>query len=457
MMNNLLVVAAVIIFYFVVYPLIDFIISLLSFSRKKDISYFFDRDGRIKVYHGVNVCNYSKWNEDNLPWHTEKDYEKLKEYGFNLVRFVIFWAAIEPERGIYNNEYISKVKGHISILNKLGIDVILDLHQDLYNKKFSGNGFPDWALPEGDLPFKPKKKWYLNYFQKSVIKSYSHFWKSESLRSSYIDMLCYVQNQFVGTNNVIGIDVMNEPFPKIPPLLFFESCTLYNFYQRIDMEMKEKRAVIPMYYEPAIYTSAGIPTKLCGRVGMTLKKFIPHYYPPFCHYEGTYNRFNKFLMSFALKCKAMEASKMHSPYIIGEFGIAPEVKKRFAAIKDFLTLSDKYAMSWIWWSYDKIGHDIQGLLDNDGNPNLVMESLTRAYPQRISGTKPKWYNDGDRFYLEYIDNDVKANPTEIYIPGKIIDIISNTSFVLDNEDRGVRKFYTKEKGKQKIEIIWRST
>lgn len=455
-MSNGIFFFLVLLSYLILRPILKFILNFFSFPRKGQSKYFVDPQGRIKIYHGVNICNYSKWSEDRLPWHTEKDYQRLKEHGFNLVRFVIFWEAIEPEKGVYNQEYITKVKNHIKILSDLGIDVILDLHQDLYNKKFSGNGFPDWALPEGDLPFEPKKDWYMNYLNKSVIKSYNHFWNSYELKSKYIDLLSHVQDQFKDTDNVIGIDVMNEPVPPLPSIFNFETKILYSFYRILKIEMTGKIQTIPFFLEPPIYTSAGIPSFLYSKSSMALSKYIPHYYPPFCHYKGTYNKFNKFLMFIGLRSKARESQKIKSPFIIGEFGIAPKVKNRFTCIKDFINLSDKYCMSWAWWAYDKIEHDIQGLLDNEGNPNLVMESLTRAYPQRIAGTNPTYYNDGDRFYLEYTDDMGCKAPTEIYIPGKIINITSNTSFVLDSDDRGIRKFYNKEKGKQKIEITWGS-
>lgn len=37
--------------------------------------------------------------------------------------------------------------------NKYGINVLLDAHQDLFNRKFCGEGFPDWTVNRTNFPF----------------------------------------------------------------------------------------------------------------------------------------------------------------------------------------------------------------------------------------------------------------------------------------------------------------
>jgi endoglycosylceramidase len=441
--------------YFIGIPVVRFICRFFSFPKKGENKYFLDKEGRIQIFHGVNICNNAKWVDERLPWHSDREYQMLKDHGFNIVRFLIFWEAIEPEQGKYNTEYILKVKEHINKLNDLGITVLLDLHQDVYNKKFLGNGFPDWTLPKEEYPFEPQKEWYMNYLQKAVIESYKHFWKSEELKRSYIAMLLFVQDQFTDMSNVIGIDVMNEPMPPLPFFFNFEKRTLVDFYRDIAFNAVGRDHKIPFFFEPAIQTSAGIPSDLDGNSIKTWKKYIPHYYPPLSHYSGTYGKLGKFLMMIALRAKAREAQIVRSPYIIGEIGISKQVKNCFDCIADFINLADKYHMSWTWWSYDKENHDVQGLLDNEGNPNAVMESLTCPYPQRIAGTDPVYYIKGNQFYLEYYSDMSIETPTEIYIPGKMDSIISNTTW--EDTGSGVRKFYAKEKGKQTIDIIWQST
>lgn len=456
-MNLYLFFGIIILSYVIFVPLISYISKIFMRPKKDEHVFFKDKYKRLQIFHGVNVCNTAKTSEDLLPWHTEKEYQLLKDYGFNLVRFLIFWEGIEPEMNQYNELYISKVKKHIKMLNNLGISVILDIHQDLYNKKFTGNGFPDWTLPKEEYPFEPQKDWYMNYLQYAVLMSYRKFWKNKELKQQYIKMLIFVQEQFKDSENVIGIDIMNEPFPIIPFINKFEKNTLAEFYYDIELEVSHKNYRIPFMYEPAIHTSAGLPTYLLNSGMISGKKYIPHYYPPFCHNKGRYRWIDKWLMGIGLRAKARESQIFCSPYMIGEFGMGAPVRNRFKAIQDFLNFSEKYFINWMWYTYDLEGHDSQGLLDNNGNPNAVMDILSTPFPHYIAGASPKFYNEGDKFYLEYTSDIEYETPTEIYIPGKLINVKTNTEYTWDDNDKGIRKFYNRDKGNQIIEIIWQFT
>ena len=41
------------------------------------------------------------------------------------------------------------------MLAKRGIHSLIDFHQDLYNEKFTGEGWPDWAVLDDGLPAEP--------------------------------------------------------------------------------------------------------------------------------------------------------------------------------------------------------------------------------------------------------------------------------------------------------------
>jgi len=441
--------------FILVIPFLSFIYKFIRSPKKERTKYFHDKEERILFFHGVNICNSSKWAIDNLPWHKLEDYKKLKKHGFNLARFLIYWEAFEPEKGKYNLNYIRKVKEHIAILNDLGISVILDVHQDLYNGKFLGNGFPNWTLPKEKYPFKAKKIWYKNYLQKAVRKSYEHFWGSISLKKSYTNMLMHLQEQFINVPNIIGIDVMNEPFPTLPRFFEFEKKVLAEFYQYIELTRSLKSYRIPFFYEPAIWGSTGIPSLLIKNVYTHWRNFIPHYYPPFCHDIGTYNIIDKWLMKLAIKSKAREAQIIKSPFIIGEFGLSASIKNKVNSINDFSNLADKYHMSWLWWSYDKEEHSAYGLLDTNGNPNATMKELTRAYPQKIAGLNPVFHNNKNTFYIEYTCDTSSIFSTDIFIPGKVCSITTNTTHTSeDTYTDGILQFYQKIPGKQIIEIVW---
>jgi len=410
--------------------------------------YNYDEYNRIALYHGVNICNYSKIAPDYLPWHKKEDYENLKNHGFNLVRFLIFWEAIEPRENNHDHAYLEKIKEHLNIMEELGIKVILDIHQNLYNQKIKNHGFPLWLINKIEKSNTQKKT--------RVKKAHKSIYKNKKFSIAYSNLLSFIQNYFKNEKNIIGIDVMNEPHPFISLPLFFERNYLSKFYTAIGFE----KTKIPLYFEPPIWCSSGVPTNLGEELHIAQRNYIPQYFPPLVHYKGQYSNIDKVLLKFAIKSKAREAQKMKSPYIIGEIGISSKTKNKFAFIKDFVELADKQYMSWIWWCYDKDTYSRHGLLDSYGKPNKIMESLSRPYPQRIAGTNPFYYNEGEIFYLEFTSNETFKVPTEIYIPGRIFEIDTNAinlPYTEDPNKKGVvLKFYTRIFGKQKIRIKWMS-
>lgn len=438
----------------VIVPCIRFVQKFFIVPKIGESKYFKDSHGRIQIFRGVNVCNASKDSEDGLPWHTEKEYRMLKEHGFNVVRFLVFWEAIEPEENKYDESYMSKLKEHIKILNDLDISVIIDIHQDVFNKKFTGNGFPDWALPKNLPKFTRQRIWYMDYTQKAVIASYKNFWKSEKLQQKYVDMVVYLHEQIKEFPNILGIDLMNEPFPILPFIFTFEKNKLSDLYETIQLELQDKKDKLPLFFEPAIQAGAGLPSYIKCFGGLLFKRYIPHYYSPFCHNKGKYRAIDKWLMETALNAKAREAQLHGSPFIIGEFGYGYNAENRVAAIKDFMKIADTHAMSWTWYTYDYESDSTQGLLSDDGKPNAIMALLSKPFPYYIAGSNPYFYYDGYKFYLEYeSDPEIKA-PTEIYIPGLLGDVKTNTSFDLSSVSSDTLKFYNLEPGKQRIEISW---
>jgi hypothetical protein len=74
-------------------------------------------------------------------------FQRLSNYGFNLLRLVVTWEAVMHEGpGIIDNDYLNYLSSLIDIAAQYGLYVIIDPHQDVWSRFTGGDGAPWWTL-----------------------------------------------------------------------------------------------------------------------------------------------------------------------------------------------------------------------------------------------------------------------------------------------------------------------
>ena len=162
-----------------------------------DREYLRDAQGRYMHVHGINVSGSTKLPSSydpvsyvGKPFSLEEadwNFAMLRDMGFNAIRLLITWEAVEPhERGEYDEEYLDYLEQIVKKAGEYGIYCLLDNHQDIFsrhlmkffedpgspnqlfdeveraraepygfNNKVQGDGAPQWvvqlALPEKDV------------------------------------------------------------------------------------------------------------------------------------------------------------------------------------------------------------------------------------------------------------------------------------------------------------------
>jgi endoglycosylceramidase len=425
--------------------------SLFLQPNKSNITYIRDDLGRIIIYHGLNVSNYAKHSDGGkagLTWHEKKDFDRATdEWGFNLIRYLFFWEAFEPIENLYNDSYY---KATIEKIQEIKSDVILDVHQDIYSQKFSGDGFPAWTIHDGGKKFTLRQPWSLNYLEQPVIDSYTYFWKDSILQDKYLKMLKRVMVMVDSLPNVIGVDVMNEPFPGLT--LHFEEKCLTNFYNKIQNMAHEMNFKKKIFFEPWMYTSGGLPTKLKFKPDSNCI-YVPHYYDPFCHEGGPYKDVNQSLMIRLLKNKVAEAEIFKVPMTLGEFGISPRVPNYLNYLRDALNITDQYCFGWTYYGFDRTSSDEFGIINDSLQEMPNMQWLVRVYPQKIAGDNPSYSYDKNHFTLEF---DAKGNsPSQIFIPNKFKNIVIKVdNKIIDKQVIGTTYLLNTIAGHRKVDITW---
>jgi len=138
---------------------------------------FIDEEGRSVLLRGVNLGGSTKVPfSPNGATHIKTDFSdhknvsfvgrpflikeadehfsRLKHWGFNCLRFLITWEAIEHSGpGEYDKEYLDYLEEILKIAESYRFYTFIDPHQDVWSRMSGGDGAPGWTFEKVGLDF----------------------------------------------------------------------------------------------------------------------------------------------------------------------------------------------------------------------------------------------------------------------------------------------------------------
>src|SRR5699024_4655489 len=201
-----------------------------------------DAQGRALVLHGFSTDGGAKTSADGLPNIDEEGVEaEYEDMGTNFVRLLISWRAVEPEPGVYDEEYFDGLEQIINWYDARGYSVMLDMHQDLWgafeglSEGAIGNGAPAWATYTDGLPLKERDQWELHYLDPGIVRAFDHFWgttgEHPELSEHYAGAWQAVAKRFGDHSAVVAYALMNESYGGSDQGPAFEAGTLTQLAQ----------------------------------------------------------------------------------------------------------------------------------------------------------------------------------------------------------------------------------
>ncbi len=341
------------------------------------------------ILRGLNVAeSFKRPGRDSLDTYfgsiTEADFRWMREeWGFNFARMIFEWYPFEPEEGRWDNAYLENFARRVTWAAENGIYVLIDMHQDLYGRGFGGNGAPEWTC--NSIHYINARKywlprWWLNYFQGDVIACFDHFWNSRDyLWKEFGETWRRVAHRFKDTQNVIGFEILNEPFPGSYGPCEFEKNILYPFYLYVGKIIRETAPDKLLFFEPSIMRGAGLTSSL-PPLPFDQIVYAPHYYDPFIHEGGQYGTSHKGFYYGIIQDRLNEAKYQKAAMILGEYGgWGPDYSSTARYIDDLMDVVDQFNLGAAYW-------DIDFLKDHFSQfPQDFIFSLARAYPEMWIG------------------------------------------------------------------------
>jgi endoglycosylceramidase len=380
------------------------------------VPYLHDVEGRVVVYHGVNYTGEAKAPPDFTVALADDDLDRMAGWGVTLVRFLVFWEAIEPTQGAYDEAYLDRVEAQIRSFTARGIDVFVDLHQDLFGRGFNSSGLPRFACTEDFYAtYVPKDPWYLNYMSAEVSGCFDYFFTHAELQDAYAAAAAHLAARVADDPHVIAYDPMNEPYFGSASVSEFEPNRLWPFYQRVETAV---RAVAPnalVFLEPSAARNLGFATALPAFGAAEV--YAPHYYPQSTE-TGAYDGDPSWVQA-DIQGLADDAVRLGAPFVLGETGIISDHDRAGDFIRDLMDALDSHFASVAFWDYGRGGG--WSLLDADGNEQVTAQAFVRPYLHRIAGAPLAMSYDAATgvFQASWAEAGITA-PTEIVVPPRLV-------------------------------------
>jgi endoglycosylceramidase len=376
-----------------------------------------DAKGRVVILHGVNMVFKRPPYYPAAAGFGRDDAAFLHRNGFNVVRLGVIYAGVEPSPGVYDDAYLNQIAATESLLAKHGVFSQLDFHQDMYNERFQGEGWPDWAVQDDGLPNQPQLGFPGNYFgMPAVLAAFDHFWENSlgpggvGLQDRYAAAWGHVAARFAKARHTVGFDLLNEPWPGTPWLscLTLNGCPAFDtgvmgpFYHRVFDRIRAVERQKLIWYEPNVLFNFDADTNIPA-LGDRAAGFSFHLYctpgvaaPPYN--AASCDEQNEHVLSNADK----RAQATGDALMLSEFGATDDL----ATISSDIAQADRHMVSWEYWHYCECqdptttGTGTQAVVVDPSQPPTgsnvkwaKLDVLSQPYPQLVAGTPNGWHFD----------------------------------------------------------------
>ena len=379
-----------------------------------------DELDRVRIFRGANVSGRSK-HPPFLPFDDPACFDPLAAWGWNAVRLLVMWEGVEPERGVYDDAYLARLKALAEAAGARGLAVIVDFHQDLFSRALGGDGAPSWTLPPHAAVHRPGRTWFFRYLTRPTVgRAFERLWRDDDgLRTSMLAYMRRVMAVMATVPAVLGYDLANEPMGSVGALLdgSLERRSLPAFYEAGIRARDELDPTRLLFLEPSPFAAFGAPVRLPRVAGQNLV-FAPHLYDAPAIVAARYVPALS-LFPFALRRLERTAGRLAMPLLIGEFGVLNGVAGGARMMADECRLMDRAFASWTVWHYNPTDLDWNdedaSIVTPRGDDRPWTAALVRPYPRAIAGEPIAWASgDEGRWRLTYRPRG--DAPTEIVIP-----------------------------------------
>ena len=351
---------------------------------------------------------------------------ELDRDGFNAVRLGVWPAALMPSPGTVDAEYLDLVERTVDALSEHGIWVLLDLHQDVFT------GMPAWATTpaaaalsdQADPGLSAAIGWAAAYLSPRSLQQWDDWWANAEVApglgvvDAYAAGAAALADRFDDGPSVIGLELINEPFPGSPVLrCVLEGCpeldaVVARRNAQISAAVRAAAPELPLWWEQEgmfpTFAGAQVPTP--DVVPTSSGAQVVTSFHTYCLDTDGGSPESPSPVADAWCSSLFTQAFDRAGSVAGSWG-APAVLTEFGASRSPLNvtlparLADERLMSWFHWHHGDY-------------PDVVESQLVRTYAQATAGRPVEQRFDpaSGSFTFRYRPDPSITAPTSIVVP-----------------------------------------
>lgn len=371
----------------------------------------FDAAGRQVILRGVNLNALGDYYQANPAYPPviplkDTDFPNMARQGFNVVRLIVSWSALEPERDQISSAYLQRIHAAVDAAKANGIYVVLDMHQDAWGKYIASppgvqcgpgreaaigwDGAPEWAtITDGRNTCRAIGTRELS---PAVAQAFVNFYADrDGIQTQLVNTWAALVAAFANEPAVAGYDLFNEPHwgndPNTAPgKLALFSGRLIDAIRAAERQAGGFSHVV--FFEPVILWPVPQTAPPADFTTDDNIVFAPHNYA-----ESGSPSTETIEEGFARA--AQDAATYGSTFWIGEYGWFSDPAANKAKLIRYARSEDEYFVGGTWWQWRQACGDPHTIGTPNGQPPppqspLIHFNRTICPDDVDGGPVPEW-------------------------------------------------------------------
>jgi len=399
-----------------------------------------DGQGRVRIFHGVGVMDYSPPNLPAAMGFGATGAAFLAAHGFNLVRLGMNWSGIEPRPGVFNAAYLASVIGTVRTLAAHHIYTLLDWHQDDWGRAANGiDGAPAWATLTDGLPNPALGYGFGMFGDPAQERAFDNFWANApgpgavGIGDRFASALAFYGRRFREQRYLLGYDIFNEPNAgtQWPSCASSAGCPVFDaelsgWYRRVIPRLRAADPRHIIWIEPNVFFDFAANTHLKDPQGADHNTgFDFHTY---CLGDGAAGAAPS-APDNSRGCALEEKMNLNNAVAYQRRSGSALMNSEWGATDDLQVVRrqtaefDTYMLGDVFWDYNNLVPHVQDQPGGRNENRGLLTALDRPFPPVIAGTPRAWQWDSrtDTFTLRYSTKlpdgrSAAGLETSIYLP-----------------------------------------